>query len=382
MNDPRIAEADRALADRDPGRALALMEAAAADASFGLDEWRKLASLRRAGGDLGGALAATRRALTIAPLDFFSLLSKAVILEQMGDPGHGEAFGHALAQQPSGVLPDALKGVVDHAEAVYRRHQEALERSLFAAAEQTLATLPSLHRRRAERLISNTTRRTLMFHSAPTHFHYPGLLEDEFHDRAGFPWLPRWEALTDAIAEEFAAVVAAESAELLPYLNYSEDQPLAQWQALNKSREWTAIHLVQRGRVVEANARHCPRTMAFLNEVPQPNIPGCGANAMFSLLAPRTRIPPHVGVANFRLVAHLPLVVPPACWFRVGATVKPWQRGEAFVFDDTIEHEAANDSDELRVVLIIDCWHPGLSEDERAAITAIVAASPIIAGGL
>ncbi|OYW16288.1 MAG: hypothetical protein B7Z39_02110 [Novosphingobium sp. 12-64-8] len=382
MKDPRIAEADRALAARDPARARALMEAAAKQSVFGLDEWRKLASLRRASGDLAGALAATRRALTISPLDFFSLLSKGAILEQMGDPGHGEVFGQALAQQPAGGLPDALKAIVAHAEAVYRGYQESLERDLAVAADQALAALSPLHRRHAERFISNTTRRTRPFRSEPTHFHYPGLLEDEFHDRAAFPWLARWEALTDAIAEEFATVVAAESAELLPYLNYSEDQPLAQWRALNKSREWTAIHLVQRGKVVEANARHCPRTMAFLHEVPQPNIAGCGGNAMFSLLAARTRIPPHVGVANFRLVAHLPLVVPSDCWFRVGETTRPWQRGEAFVFDDTIEHEAANDSDELRVVLIIDCWHPGLSEAERAAVSAIVAASPIVAGGL
>ena len=36
---------------------------------------------------------------------------------------------------------------------------------------------------------------------------------------------------------------------------------------------------------------------------------------------PRTRIPPHTGVANFRLVVHLPLIVPPGCRFRVGGEV-------------------------------------------------------------
>jgi aspartyl/asparaginyl beta-hydroxylase (cupin superfamily) len=93
---------------------------------------------------------------------------------------------------------------------------------------------------------------------------------------------------------------------------------------------------------------------------------------MFSLLAPNTAIPPHVGVNNARLVCHLSLVVPEDCWFRVGAETRYWKRGEAFVFDDTIEHEALNPSDELRVVFIFDVWHPDLSEVERNAVAALI----------
>ena len=103
-------------------------------------------------------------------------------------------------------------------------------------------------------------------------------------------------------------------------------------------------------------------------------ISGRSPNAMFSLLAPGTRIPPHNGVANTRLVCHLPLIVPEGCWFRVGAETRAWQVGEAFVFDDTIEHEAANDSDQLRVVLIFDVWHPDLDPIEREAVTAVIEA--------
>jgi aspartyl/asparaginyl beta-hydroxylase (cupin superfamily) len=107
--------------------------------------------------------------------------------------------------------------------------------------------------------------------------------------------------------------------------------------------------------------------------MPQPDIPGAGPNAMFSLLAPHTTIPPHVGVNNSRLVCHLPLVVPEGCWFRVGAETRHWRCGEAFVFDDTIEHEAANPSDQLRVVFIFDVWHPGLTEIEREAVRRVIA---------
>src|SRR5690349_2290101 len=103
---------------------------------------------------------------------------------------------------------------------------------------------------------------------------------------------------------------------------------------------------------------------------------------MFSLLAPRTRIPPHTGVANIRLVCHLPLIVPPGCGFRVGESKREWVPGEAFVFDDTIEHEAWNDSDQLRVVLIVDLWPPAMSPAQRAAAAAVIGASGVTFSGL
>jgi aspartyl/asparaginyl beta-hydroxylase (cupin superfamily) len=95
---------------------------------------------------------------------------------------------------------------------------------------------------------------------------------------------------------------------------------------------------------------------------------------MFSLLAPDTAIPPHCGVNNARLVCHLPLIVPDGCWFRVGGETRHWRPGEAFVFDDTVEHEALNPTDQLRVVFIFDVWHPDLSPVERAAVTALIEA--------
>jgi aspartyl/asparaginyl beta-hydroxylase (cupin superfamily) len=167
---------------------------------------------------------------------------------------------------------------------------------------------------------------------------------------------------------------------MVPYIQYPDHVPLAQWRELNGNLNWTAIHLLQNGSRVEANARHCPRTLEMIAKLPQPNVPGASPNAMFSLLAPKTRIPPHTGVANTRLVCHLPLIVPANCGFRVGATTREWSIGEAFVFDDTIEHEAWNDSDELRVVLILDLWPPALSPAERNAVARVIAAAGVSFG--
>jgi aspartyl/asparaginyl beta-hydroxylase (cupin superfamily) len=102
-------------------------------------------------------------------------------------------------------------------------------------------------------------------------------------------------------------------------------------------------------------------------------VPGSAPSAFFSTLAPKTLIPPHTGVTNARLVVHVPLIVPPGCWFRVGNERREWKPGEALIFDDTIEHEAWNGSDELRAVLIFDVWNPYLDEKERALVCELLA---------
>jgi len=121
--------------------------------------------------------------------------------------------------------------------------------------------------------------------------------------------------------------------------------------------------------------------MRVLAGVPQPDMPARTPSAMFSLLKPHTHIPPHNGVTNARLVVHLPLIVPQGCRFRVGNETREWIPGKAWVFDDTVEHEAWNDSDKLRVVLIFDIWHPHLSAAERELVTALTRGLNAFTGG-
>lgn len=376
MDDPALlaAQADQALASGNRAKAQGLLERLAEGAPD-FSNWMKLGALRRASGDFGAALEAVNAALAIAPLDFMALLSKAAILERLGDPSADEAYGRALVQIPDEPLPPQIQQMADHGRRKYDAHMARRDALLVEALKPAIDAATPEERGRIDRFRSNAMRTTRPYHCEPTHFHYPGLVEREFHDRRHFPWLEPLEAATDAIAEELDAVLQGERAELVPYIRYAAHEPLRQWRELNNSRDWTAIHLFRNGRRIEANARYCPRTMALLEQIPQPDIHGCSPNAMFSLLAPRTTIPAHHGIANTRLVCHLPLIVPAGCWFRVGAETRFWERGKAFVFDDTIEHEAANPSDDLRVVLIVDLWHPGLSETEREAVRLLLEAS-------
>ena len=366
-------EADAAAAAKDFPRALQLLERAVLEPETSVELWMKLTAMRRASGDAAGALKAVERALALSPLDFSALLSRALLLERLADARAGEAFGHALAQAPPDErIPAALRNAVEHARRKAAEYQTNLEARLISALP---SALESGERTRAERFVSNASRRTRHFHQEPTHFHYPGLPEIEFHEREQFPELDAVDAATSDIRREFEELIAAEAAEMVPYIQYPDHVPLPQGRELNNNRDWTAIHLWQNGTLVEANARHCPRTMEAVARISQPKVRGASPNAMFSLLAPHTRIPPHTGVANTRLVCHLPLIVPPNCRFRVGATTREWEVGKAFVFDDTIEHEAWNDSDQLRVVLIFDLWPPALGIAEREAVSAVMGAA-------
>ncbi|HEX6376883.1 MAG TPA: aspartyl/asparaginyl beta-hydroxylase domain-containing protein [Allosphingosinicella sp.] len=365
------AQADAAAQSGRLGDARRLLEAAVRETPARFDTWLKLAAMCRGTGDVDAALAAVSRALALDPLDLSALLLRAMLLERMGkEIEAGEAYGRALAQRPPGATPSGLAPMIAHAEQSYRRFQETLLERLRGGLPDGGAS--SEEQARIDRFCTNVARITRSYAQEPSHFHYPGLPAVEFHDRSRFSWLGEVEAATAPIRDEFDALIASEAAELVPYIQYPDDVPVRQWKSLNRSRDWTAIHLIQNGRRIERNARHCPQTLKLLEGLPQPDVPGASPNAMFSLLAPRTRIPPHTGVANTRLVCHLPLIVPPGCGFRVGAETREWQPGAAFVFDDTLEHEAWNDSDELRVVFIFDVWAWALSEPERRAVAAIM----------
>lgn len=379
---PDLAAADAAASAGNLAESARLIEAALAEEDLGPAVWLRLAGLRRALRQPRRALDAVHKALAHAPFDFVALCLRAGLLEKLEPERAGEAWAEALAQRPEGTLPNGMAASVAHGE-MLRDQWLAARADRFAMATSASETAADADAAwKIARFRSNVLRQTRVWHSEPTHYHFPGLVEREYHPRTRFPWLAELEAATGVIRAEMQHAIASTRAELEPYIEYGEHEALAQWRALNRNPDWTALHLLRKGAVVETNAALCPQTMALLARLPQPRIAGASPNAMFSLLAPRTAIPPHVGINNARLVCHLPLVVPAGCWFRVGAETRNWREGEAFVFDDTVEHEAMNPADTLRVVLIFDVWHPDLGEAEQAAVAAVIAADGGVGEGL
>ena len=136
---------------------------------------------------------------------------------------------------------------------------------------------------------------------------------------------------------------------------------------------WDAIFFDRHGRRhSDVHARY-PKTSAVLDSAPRCHIPRQSPETCFSILQPQTRIEPHYGVTNARVVVHLPLRVPAGCYLElVGVGRHLWHEGEVFAFDDTFFHAAENPSDQVRGILLTDAWHPELSDVEQKAFTALI----------
>ena len=88
-----------------------------------------------------------------------------------------------------------------------------------------------------------------------------------------------------------------------------------------------------------------------------------------SIMKPGTRLATHAGPSNTRIRIHLGLVVPKGgpdvIGIKAGNVTSQWIEGKCIAFDDSFEHEAWNLSQEERVVLVVDVWHPEMDEPMR-----------------
>ncbi|HEV8261391.1 MAG TPA: aspartyl/asparaginyl beta-hydroxylase domain-containing protein [Burkholderiales bacterium] len=325
---------------------------------------------------------AIQRALNLDPRDLVALILRANLLERQGKTHDAALACVAIAQvsPPLDRLRPELRPGVSHALEYREQYGREMGAFLDQYLESHYKTFAGENLKRFRDSLDIMVGKKRRYDSKSEIYHYPGLAPIEFFERADFPWLDPIEAATNEIRDEFLEVLKAEEG-FTPYITYAPGVPLNQWAELNNSPRWSAFHLYKMGKLVEENAAKCPRTMKALEGAPQPDQPGRTPASMFSLLKPRTRIPPHTGVTNVRLVTHLALIIPEGCGFRVGNETRQWLPGRAWVFDDTIEHEAWNDSEKLRVVLIFDIWHPHLTPPERAMITALTAGVNAFTGG-
>jgi aspartate beta-hydroxylase len=338
------------------------------------EQWINLALASRQLKDEAAEERAIQRALTLDPRHLVALILRANLLERQGRTHEAARACVAVAQvsPPLERLHPDLRPAVSHALEYWEQYGRDIGAFLDQHLDSYYQTFAGENLKRFRDSLDIMVGRKRRYESRSELYHFPGLAPIEFFDRTDFPWLDPIEAAADEIRDEFLAILQAEEG-FTPYISYPPGVPLNQWVELNNSPRWSAFHVYKMGKLVEENAAKCLRTMKALAGAPQPDQPGRTPAAMFSLLKPMTRIPPHTGVTNVRLVTHLALIVPEGCGFRVGNDTRQWIPGRAWVFDDTIEHEAWNDSDKLRVVLIFDIWHPHLTPPERALITALTA---------
>lgn len=381
-NDSLRGLAKAALEARDPRAALGLLERldpASATVETCLD--RALA--HRMLGELDRALEALDGALILDPRNFLALLSKGALLERLGRRGEATvAYKAAIAvAPPAEALPGGLAAPLVKARAAVAANAEALAAHLETALADVHARFAGENLERFDESLQIYAGRARAFVQEPLLLHYPRLPAIPFYDLDPFPWLAELEAATDDIRAEFQMLAQTRLEDFAPYIAFPPGTPVNQWGELNHSRRWSSFFLWRDGVRQDGACAQCPKTAALLAGLPLADQPGFAPTAMFSVLEPRTRIPPHTGSANTRLIVHLPLVLPGPARFRVGNVTRPWRMGEAWVFDDTIEHEAWNDADAPRAILILDVWNPLLSQAERALVSAMMTAKNAFQAG-
>jgi aspartate beta-hydroxylase len=334
--------------------------------------WLNLATALRGLGRHDEELTALNKVLAAEPTNMRALLQAGALHERLGDTRAAAAtYRKALMMIPPGAqVPMEMRPILDTARRVVEANGRALEAFLEKHLAATRAQFAAVPQGRFDKSLATFLQKRRVYRPQPTFLYVPELPALEFYDRADFPWLDEIEAATDDIRGELIQVLADGPDTLEPYIAL-QATPDEKWRTLNHSRSWGVYYLWKAGEAIAANMARCPKTVAALSGWPRCELPGSAPTAVFSILEPSTRIPPHTGVNNARLICHLPLIVPPGCGFRVGAESRQWEPGKAFVFDDTIEHEAWNDSEEARAVLIFDIWNPYVSAAERELVSAL-----------
>lgn len=361
----------------DCNRARPLLEAACTAQPGDVLAWLTLAKVRGMLGERDEQGAALQRALAIDPYHLPSLLEKAAWLERGGAAAAAAiVFRNALKiAPPRQHWPAELRGQLEHGLAYFQHYAADHLLHITRQLDSLWDTLPADRQGRWREAASIAAGLSRPYHSEANQLQVPRLPAIPFFDRDTFEWAPALEARTEAIQQEFIRAQSNGPAQFQPYIRFEPGAPVDQWVELNHSLSWRVLHLWRHGEPVAANAAACPQTANALAATDMAHVEGFCPNVMFSVLAAHTHIPPHQGETNARVVAHLPLIVPDGCRYRVGFEERQWRRGELLVFDDTIEHEARNDSDEARVVLIFDLWNPLLSAAEREITRALLAAS-------
>ena len=371
--------AKRAMEQGDAHRSLELLERSVHANPERAMPYQNIGLVYKTIGEYDLALSALDRALAIKPLYPMALLHKGSVLELLGR--HREAIHAYLRAWTQATDFQELRHsqqTLPHIRDLISHSADVIIRAKIAMLDRALSTLRTQHDAteldRVEHFVGaylgTMPPRYEHAMQRPAFLHFPDLQPQAFFERTDFDWIEELEAATPQIRTELLAVLR-QPEELQPYVQINAPDT-AQWKELNYSLHWSSFHLYKAGTRIEPHCEQCPITASIVEKLPLARTPGQSPEVFFSILKPGTKIPPHFGLANYKLAVHLPLIVPEKCAIRAGNETRTWTEGQCLIFDDSFRHEAWNNSGEMRAVLIMDAWNPRLSAAERQAVAAVL----------
>ena len=375
--------ARRALLGGRAAQAVTMLEHATVVEAGNAELWKNLGFAHLAAGQQDAAVAALGKAVELDPRAFRARLFLAQIHEGAGRVREAtmQYFGAIVAAQAQGrwldeaTTPPAMRERVlqamdfvdEHRRAIFDEVLDPLRVKFGAAALARVTHCLDIYLGAVGADYPDARQR-------PKFLYFPGLPTTPYFDRSLFPWYSTLESNVDVIHAELRDVLRDERG-IAPFLGTNAlDRVGDQLAGADAPPAWDAFFFYRHGERHDDNCARCPRTAEIIDSLPIVRIREHAPEICFSVLTPGTHILPHRGVTNTRLVTHLPLIVPENCALVVGGEKREWREGECFTFDDTFEHEAWNRGASTRVVMLMDCWNPHLTEVEREAVTLLVGA--------
>lgn len=178
---------------------------------------------------------------------------------------------------------------------------------------------------------------------------YPGLTAQPLHDAKQFAVVRALEGRYRELREEV--------------LGLNEEGFHEESENIRRVGNWKVYMLWELGWKRNQNCSRLPTLVSILES--DARVRRTNGLIYVSRLSPHTEVTAHRGPTNLRLRLHMPFLVPEGdCGMRVGDQTYSWSEGKAVVFDDYYEHEVWNRTNQQRIVLVADLWHPDLSHEE------------------
>ncbi len=305
------------------------------------------------------ALASLDRALRLAPDVTDSMRRRAHSLHALGRSAEAIAgYETLLAIEPANGLAQlglaTALAVAGREEEAFVRYRNAAQANPALASYLSHAIAVFAHRHPAIakaglQRINQYIGQFLTNQADARMGVYPGLTSAPFHDVTAIPAALALERNYVAIRTEVETLTAAA---FQPEGENEMGRP-----------GWDIVPFYERGRKHEANCARCPTITRVIEG--SNSVRTLAGLSYVSKLSPGMHIEPHTGPTNMRLRCHLGINIPAGdCGLKVGGETRHWQEGRCLVFDDALRHESWNDTDQPRIVLIVDVWHPDLTPSE------------------
>ena len=205
-------------------------------------------------------------------------------------------------------------------------------------------------------MFENAVERGLWPHvlQRPEFVFVPGLASKPWHNKQDFPFIAILEKGYNGIRDELL-------------YNLAERRHIFTGEQENNNAfsggDWKALQIKSTPGLNSGYtkyAQYFPKTLKTLME--------CNEDFLlvkFSTIKPGTHIEPHTGPSNVRLRTHLTLIHTGGAKIRVGSEWRTWKEGEAMVLDSSWEHEVIHEGNDIRIILILDIWHPDYHPSHR-----------------